>query len=424
MSAPDTSPDKSISRNISPRWRGVALIWAVVYFLLVTGLASYAYRYPDNAWDMLGYMGVIASWRTTDATSIHEEAYSAIHSKPKYAALAGNDATSEFHRDVAHDSVHFVQQLPFYSVKPLYCIAAAGLHRAGFSLPGSLLMISLFSFICYALLAWVWLRKYLMDPWCTIFSGLLILTPPLFHLGRIGTPDALELLLLVSGLYLMLEHSKAAAGCTLFLVAIWVRPDAIVFVGLLCCVLFFFADHRCHRMGHVLRFSADKLWPHRSVCTPVSLGRVISEQFHRHSASARRSSGAYNTAHLRLHHGAQRVGAREELFDHFNVLLSLDCQSAAAPACLPFNYSDGSNRRDSPFPSVSVARDPLLCTDLRISFRSRLCWHVPLTSSNDLTISLQGLQATLKVITLSTGEVGGLDTCGRPADMHFDRRKR
>ena len=184
-------------------------------------------------------MGVIASWRTTDASSIHEEAYSAIRSKPKYAALVGNDATSEIHRDVAHDSVHFVQQLPFYSIKPLYCIAAAGLHRAGFSLPGSLLLISLFSFICYALVAWVWLRKYIGQPWCTIFSGLLILTPPLFHLGRIGTPDALELLLLVSGLYLLLEHSKAGAGCTLFLVAIWVRPDAIVFVGLLFCVLFF-----------------------------------------------------------------------------------------------------------------------------------------------------------------------------------------
>jgi len=239
MSAPDTSPGKSISRNISPRWRGVALIWAVVYFMLATGLASYAYRYPGNAWDMLGYMGVIASWRTTDASSIHEEAYSAIRSKPKYAALVGNDATSEFHRDVAHDSVHFVQQLPFYSIKPLYCIAAAGLHRAGFSLPGALLLISLFSFICYALLAWVWLRKYITESWCTVFSGLLILTPPLFQLGRIGTPDALELLLLVSGLYLLLEHSKAAAGCTLFLVAIWVRPDAVVFVGLLFCVLLF-----------------------------------------------------------------------------------------------------------------------------------------------------------------------------------------
>jgi len=219
--------------------RGVALIWAVIYFTLVTGLASYAYRYPDNAWDMLGYMGVIASWRTTDASAIHEEAYSAIHSKPKYAALVGNDATSEFHRDVAHDSAHFVQQLRFYSIKPLYCIAAAGVHRAGFSLPGSLLLISLFSFICYALLAWVWLRKYIGEPWCTVFSGLLILTPPLFQLGRIGTPDALELLLLVSGLYLLLERSKAAAGCTLFLVAIWVRPDAIVFVGFLFCVLFF-----------------------------------------------------------------------------------------------------------------------------------------------------------------------------------------
>src|ERR1700723_3094731 len=45
---------------------------------------------------------------------------------------------------------------------------------------------------------------------------------------------------------------------------------------------------------------------------------------------------------------------------------------------------------------------------LRFSSRFRFCWHVPLTCSNDLTISLQGLQATLKAITLSTGEVADL----------------
>jgi len=59
-----------------------------------------------------------------------------------------------------------------------------------------------------------------------------------------------------------------------------------------------------------------------------TLGRVISEQLCGPSGSARRCSGAHNTANLRLHHGAQGVGAREELFNHFNVLLGLDCYSA------------------------------------------------------------------------------------------------
>jgi hypothetical protein len=97
------------------------------------------------------------------------------------------------------------------------------------------------------------------------------------------------------------------------------------------------------------------------VCASLPLGRVISQQLYRHSASARRCSGAYNTANLRLHHGAQRVGTREELFDHFNVLHSLDCCSAARAAPLPFNYSYGANRHDNSFPSVPVDRDPLLC---------------------------------------------------------------
>src|ERR1700722_4159972 len=114
-------------------------------------------------------------------------------------------------------------------------------------------------------------------------------------------------------------------------------------------------------MGHVLRFSADELWPHTSVRAPVPVGRVISEQLYRPSGSARRCSGAYNTANLRLHHGAQRVGSSEELFDHFNVLHRLDWYSAARPAPLPFSYRYGFNRRDNSFPSVSIDRDPLLC---------------------------------------------------------------
>src|ERR1700681_3551732 len=112
-------------------WKIAALVPAALYFFVAAGLALYAFVWPSNNWDMLPYAGVIASWQTSDADAIHRDAYASIGGLPEYAVLVGTAPPSEFKHDIFSDSIHFVQQLPFYSIKPLYCLLLAGLHPPG-----------------------------------------------------------------------------------------------------------------------------------------------------------------------------------------------------------------------------------------------------------------------------------------------------
>lgn len=211
----------------------------LIYVLIIGGLTVYALLRPNNYWDMLGYMGVVESWHSSDPHAIHDVAYSNIQGLPEYKMLVGIDPVSEYNQRVAADSFDFVQQLPIYSIKPLYCMVASALHRIGLSYTTALTLISVGSFVGVALLAWFWFRQYLDEWWCTVSATLLVVSPPIYTAGRFATPDALELVLVALGLYAMLERSRAAAGGVLLILAIWVRPDALIVVEVLFCTLLY-----------------------------------------------------------------------------------------------------------------------------------------------------------------------------------------
>jgi hypothetical protein len=221
--------------------RTVAAVATLFYFLFVGALTSYAFLFPYNLWDMLAYTAVIESWHTSNAIAIHEEAYSSIRNLPEYAALVGIEPRkdSDYNRDAASDSYHFVQALPFYSIKPLYCLAAYTWHRLGFSYRRSLNLVSIFSFVLVAVLTWFWSRRYLDEWWCAVFAALLVVSPPIYACSRFVTPDALYLAFIAIALYLLLETPRAAAGSLFLLLTIWVRPDALIVAGLFLCTFLF-----------------------------------------------------------------------------------------------------------------------------------------------------------------------------------------
>ncbi len=239
MSDPSEVRQSPVSTTQCSARRVAVIASALAYFLIVAGLAVYAFLRPTNYWDMLAYIGVVESWHTSDATSIHSVVYSTIRNVPEYDVLVGNEPPSDYNRDVAQDSFDFGQQLPIYSIKFLYCLTLAALHRAGLSYLRALDLISIVSFIGVAVILWLWFRRYLNAWWCAMFAALLLVSPPLYAMGRFATPDALELWFVAMGLYLLLETSRSAAGSLLLLLAIWVRPDGLILVGLLFCVFLF-----------------------------------------------------------------------------------------------------------------------------------------------------------------------------------------
>jgi hypothetical protein len=218
-------------------WQIAALAPAALYFFVAAGLALYAFVWPSNNWDMLPYAGVIASWQTSDADAIHRDAYASIRGLPEYAVLIGTAPASEFKHDIFSDSTHFVQQLPFYSIKPLYCLLLAGLHRLGFSFPRSMAITSVFSFVILCVLTWFWLRRYVTQSQSMACAALLVISPPIYTVARLASPDALNLTLVALALYLFLESSHVVTGATILLLTLWVRPDSVILTGLLFCVL-------------------------------------------------------------------------------------------------------------------------------------------------------------------------------------------
>jgi len=244
MSDIDNSQRQQISNRALGRRLVVTLPPALSYVLLMGLLVYLAIHLPNNNWDMLGYVGVVESWHTSDIATIHHNTYSSIRTLPQYADLVGEDTRlnaqeSYFRRDLAQNSVHFVQQLPFYAIKPLYCIAASALHRAGLSFPKALLLVSVIAYVGVGLLAWLWLGRYQCGWLRAIFAGLLMVSPRITAVSRSATPNALELAIIALGLYLLLEFSQVVAGASLLLIGIWIRPDALIFAGLVFCVLLF-----------------------------------------------------------------------------------------------------------------------------------------------------------------------------------------
>ena len=210
----------------------------VSYVVLLGGAAFFAATHPKNGWDMLGYIGVIESWHTSDNNAVHDAAYSAIRHLPEYNELTGNSPCepsvfTSYRADVAQNSAHFVQQLPFYSVKPLYLLAVSVLHRGGLSYPRSFAFLSVIGYFCTGVITWMWLSRYWPKWLSTVLGGLLVINPEIVSVGRSTTPDALALMLIALGLYLLMESPNSTSGPVLLLFSIWVRPDALILVGLL-----------------------------------------------------------------------------------------------------------------------------------------------------------------------------------------------
>lgn len=218
-----------------------SLLPQICYLIFLGGLALFSVQHPKYGWDMLAYIGVIESWHTSSDSAIHDSAYSAIKVLPEYNQLIGSTACqpvdsggiSSYRADAAHSSAYFIQQLRFYSVKPLYVLAVAALHRSRLAYPASFAMLSAFAYFATGVVTWIWLSHYWSGWLTTLFAALLIINPELMSVGRSATPDAFALMFVAWGFYLLFEFPNSISGPLLLLISIWVRPDMLILVGLL-----------------------------------------------------------------------------------------------------------------------------------------------------------------------------------------------
>jgi hypothetical protein len=207
----------------------LAIIPYVCFFLL---LSAYAVLQPEYTWDLLGYIG--SSMDSTDARTIHDVAFDAIR---PFAAKKDIQVDNPYRVDVAANPYHFAEQLPFYSIKPIYVALIKGEHRLGIPFPRAAVAISALSNLLLALLLWRWLSAYLGGLPLATACTLIMLSPNILELSRWATPDCLATLVAALALYLILEPRLYFWGCSFLVLAVWVRTDVLVVAGIVFMVL-------------------------------------------------------------------------------------------------------------------------------------------------------------------------------------------
>ena len=233
------------------RWWGrdtpnVRRIVAVAYLLMLLILVAYAQIRPVNNWDMLAYVGIARSIEVNDADELHAEVYRLLRRSVPASdveALTGtsSEATTSlpFLEATANDPRAFIQQLPFYLVKPAYPLLIAGVSLLGIDPFDASVLIASAAYVAFALLLAAWLRRYHPPLLAYGLATLLVLSPPFSILARLSTPDSLSLLTIVASAYLLVERRRAGIALTVAILSIFVRPNNAVWVILLAAYVAF-----------------------------------------------------------------------------------------------------------------------------------------------------------------------------------------
>jgi hypothetical protein len=212
---------------------------AAVYgcFLLIAGWL--AYTYPYNDWDVLAYVGCAINLTESDQVKLHKEVFEQAREELPEEDFAEMTTSVPFRRDVAANPWHFAEQLPFYSIRPLYIQLLAWIHRLGATYFQATKLVSSIALGLLGFSIFLWMRERLGAGdagWrAALISGLLLLTPPLFLAGRTASPDAISGLFTVTAVYLLTQKHRIFPAAVLLLSSIFLRSDNVILVGMILC---------------------------------------------------------------------------------------------------------------------------------------------------------------------------------------------
>jgi len=212
-----------------PKRGSYVLIPYVGFFLL---LSIWSVMQPQYTWDLLGYIG--CSVDSADPKTIHRAVFDAIRPVSSSPEI---QVDNPYRVDVAANPYHFAEQLPFYSIKPVYVALLKVTHRAGLPFPKAAVAVSAAANFALAVLLWVWLGAYLGGWTLAAACSLIMLSPNVIALSRWATPDCLATAVAAIALYLILERKAYFWGSSLLVVNVWIRTDALVLAGIVFATL-------------------------------------------------------------------------------------------------------------------------------------------------------------------------------------------
>jgi hypothetical protein len=188
--------------------------------------------WPRLNWDMLAYVGIVASWHglspdeTLARTFADAQTYAAAHGLTKfYNDLI--DPTNAYRHAVSTDPQAFLNQLPFYRVRPLYLALVDAFSSVGGSVVAVCVAISAASALALNASVAVFSVRHLGWTLGALLAGAYALSPSVFEVAYFQTPDALATALAGIGVALLLG-GWAAPGAAVLLADVTVRSDQMI----------------------------------------------------------------------------------------------------------------------------------------------------------------------------------------------------
>lgn len=207
-------------------------IGLLVVALLSAFYAAYFADRPADNWDMVAYVAVALLDEGVPADRVHEMTYDVVKEAVPQAAYADLTERNDYCRLVAGDAARFAEQLPFYTVKPVYPFLMSLLHRAGVGLVAASVAISAAAYAGICLLLYLWVARWLRPLVAVPLIALLALCPYLTPLAPLSTPDALSVFVLLAALFCLTEVISIPAGLALLALAILVRPENVIYAAI------------------------------------------------------------------------------------------------------------------------------------------------------------------------------------------------
>lgn len=215
--------------NRSPLVRGaIALAYAGALLIVILWTQTQL----DYRFDALGYIGAALQLTGLDAAAVHAETYRQVHAAVPPALFRELTTVDAYHADVAANANHFVQQLPFYHVRPLYNGMLALLHGAGLNMVHATMLLAVVAYAAIGALLFLWLSRHLGVIYGPAAAWLLAASAPMTEAARAGTVDLLSAALLVGAFYALVEHRRVRTFAGLLLLSLLARSDNIVLVAM------------------------------------------------------------------------------------------------------------------------------------------------------------------------------------------------
>lgn len=171
------------------------------------------------------------------------------------------DSTKYYRHSIYRSAENFYSQLPFYRIKPLYvCILKTansfGVSPILFSTYVNLLAyLSISIVLLYYLIRFIGFYKGWLISFCTM------LLPIVLDTIKNNTPDMLSSFFILVAVMLLMSDSEFRRNIAfiLFCLAVFVRPESIIFVTAFCGIAFFYKLPEYSNKYLVVLFSTSAL---------------------------------------------------------------------------------------------------------------------------------------------------------------------